>query len=214
MTNEVKVRRYDSSGRQAAAADRRRRILDAAAELFRRDGYGATTVAAVAREAGVAPDTVYASVGPKPRLFRELVELALSGVEHPVAGEERDYAVRMRAEPDAVAKLAVYAEAVTALQGRLAPLVLVLREAGATHPELGQMWQEISERRARNMRHLAADLATTGALRGDLSLDEVADVVWTMNGAEYYGLLVLDRGWTPERFARWLQDAWCRLLLA
>jgi AcrR family transcriptional regulator len=213
MTNEVKVRRYDSSGRQAAAADRRRRILDAAAELFRRDGYGATTVAAVAREAGVAPDTVYASVGPKPRLFRELVELALSGVEHPVAGEERDYAVRMRAEPDAVAKLAVYAEAVTALQGRLAPLVLVLREAGATHPELGQMWQEISERRARNMRHLAADLATTGALRGDLSLDEVADVVWTMNGAEYYGLLVLDRGWTPERFARWLQDAWCRLLL-
>jgi AcrR family transcriptional regulator len=213
MTDEVKTRRYDSSRRQTAAAERRRRILEAASVLFRTDGYGATTVAAIAERAGVAPDTVYASVGPKPRLFRELVEMALSGTTHPVEGQDRDYAVRMRAEPSAAAKLAVYAEAVTALQGRVAPLFLVLREAAAAHPELDTMWRGITERRARNMRMLAADLAQTGALRPDLTVDEVADVVWTMNSSEYYAMLVLDRGWTPERFARWLHDAWCRLLL-
>src|SRR3954452_21063001 len=111
MTEDVKTRRYDSSRRQAAAAERRQRILDAASALFRSDGYGATSVAAIARRAGVAPDTVYASVGPKPRLFRELVEVAISGTAHPVEGRDRDYAVRMRTEPDAAARLGIYADA-------------------------------------------------------------------------------------------------------
>lgn len=64
------------------------------------------------------------------------------------------------------------------------------------------------------MRLLAADLVSTAQVRTDLSLDEVADIVWTMNSAEYYAMLVLERGWTPERFRTWLLDAWVRLLLA
>src|SRR3954447_8395740 len=91
-------------------------------ESFENVSDRATSVAAIARQAGVAPDTVYASVGPKPRLFRELVEVAISGTAHPVEGRDRDYVVRMQAEPEAAAKLAVYAEAVTTLQGRVAPL--------------------------------------------------------------------------------------------
>lgn len=214
MAEKVKARRYDASGRQAGAAKTRRRILAAASEQFQSAGYAGTTVAAVARQAGVSVDTVYAAVGPKPALFRELVELALSGTGQPVEGRDRDYAVRMRAEPDARRKLAIYADAVTALQGRVAPLFLVLREAASAHPELARVWQEITERRAANMRLLAADLAGTGALRDDLTLDEVADVVWATNGSEHYAMLVLDRGWSTERFRWWLLDAWCRLLLA
>lgn len=207
-------RRYDATSRQQAAARTRKRILAAARELFVADGYAATTVGAIAQRAAVAADTVYAAVGPKAALFRELIEQALSGTDGPVAGEHREYAVRMRAEPDAAAKLAIYAAAVTELQGRLAPLFLVLREAAAAQQDLNELWREITERRARNMRRLAADLISTGAVRTDLSLDEVADVIWTMNSAEYYALLVLERGWPPARFAEWLRDAWCRLLLA
>jgi AcrR family transcriptional regulator len=214
MTEDVKTRRYDSGRRRAAAAETRARVLEAASALFRADGYATTTVAAIAGRAQVAPDTVYASVGTKPALFRLLVETALSGTDEPVDGRDRDYAVRMRAEPDASTKLAIYAEAVTALQARVAPLFLVLREAASAHGELTQLWEEITARRARNMRELAADLAVTGALRPDLSLDEVADVVWTTNSPEHYAMLVLDRGWSPERFAWWLHDSWCRLLLA
>lgn len=215
MPGDVKQqrRKYDASRRQAAAAETRRRVLDAARTLFHADGYAATTVAAIADRAGVAADTVYATVGPKPVLFRELIETALSGTDRPVEGRDREYALRMRAEPDASRKLAIYAAAVTELQGRLAPLFLVLREAAAGQQELNRLWREITERRARNMRMLAADLASTGALRADLTVDEVADVIWTMNSAEYYALLVLDRGWSPQRFEQWLHDAWCRLLL-
>lgn len=213
MADQVKPRRYDATRRQAAAAQTRQRILDAASDLFRAGGYARTTVAAIAQRAQVAPDTVYATVGPKPMLFRELIELALSGSDRPVAGRDRDYAVRMRAEPDAAAKLAIYARAVADLQARLAPLFLVLREAAGADAALAALWREITARRARNMRHLAADLVATGAIRADLTLDEVADIIWTMNSSEYYALLVLDRGWEPTRFARWLHDAWCRLLL-
>ena len=214
MPEDVKTRHYDVSRRRAAAAQTRQRILESAGALFREGGYTGTTITAIAERAHVAPDTVYATVGPKPALFRELIETALSGTDRAVEGRDRDYAVRMRAEPDARRKLAIYAEAVTALQGRLAPLFLVLREAAAAHPELGRLWQEITERRSRNMRQLAADVAVSGSLREDLSLDEVADIIWTMNSSEYYAMLVLDRAWTPERFSTWLHDAWCRLLLA
>lgn len=207
-------RRYDASRRRRAAAVTRKRIMEAARTLFIRDGYAATPVSAIAARAGVSPDTVYAAVGTKPAVFRELIELALSGGEEVVPGPDRDYAVRMRAEPDVVGKLAIYAEAVTAIQLRLAPLFVALRHASATDEQLAVLWAEISQRRARNMRLLAADLAETGRIRPDLTQDEVADVIWTMNSAEFFSQLVYERGWTADRFQEWLVDAWSRLLLS
>ncbi|EON34276.1 putative transcriptional regulator, TetR family protein [Gordonia terrae C-6] len=208
------TRRYDTSRRRAAAAQTRSRILDTARGLFLSQGYAATTVAAIARGAAVSPDTVYTVVGRKPAVFRELIELALSGTDQPVPGAQRDYVARMLAEDDARRKLAIYAHAVTAIQGRLAPLFLVLRDAAALDTDLRDLWEEITERRAENMRRLAADLASTGATRTDLTVEEIADIVWTMNSSEYYSMLVTDRGWTPDRFSNWLHDAWCRLLLS
>ena len=63
------------------------------------------------------------------------------------------------------------------------------------------------------MRLFAADLRATGELRADLSDDDVADIVWSLNGPEYYALVVHQRGWSIEKFAAWLADAWARLLL-
>ena len=64
------------------------------------------------------------------------------------------------------------------------------------------------------MRLLADALIETGRMRSDLTRDEIADVMWTLNSSEYYALLVIDRGWPPARFTQWLLDAWTRLLLA
>ena len=100
------------------------------------------------------------------------------------------------------------------IQPRLAPVYLALRDAAATDPDSAATWREISERRARNMRAFAADLRATGELRTDLSDDDIADIVWSMNGPEYWTLLVTDRGWSPEQFGRHLTDAWQRLFLA
>lgn len=177
-------------------------------------GYVATTVADVARHARVAVDTVYATVGRKPALLREVLETALSGTDAVVPAQQRDYVKRTRQAATAADKITAYVDGLVQLQGRLAPVFLAVRDAGAIDPESAAEWQRIAERRARNMRMFAADLRTTGELRDDLSDDEVADIIWSMNGPEYWRLLVVERGWAPEVFGTHLVDAWTRILLS
>lgn len=212
MSTPVK-RTYRSARREEAARRTREAIVAAALRRFVAQGYVATTMAAIAEDAGVALDTVYAAVGTKPVLFRLLIERAISGSEGPVPADERDYVQAIHAAPDARRKLEIYAAAVRRTQEGLAPLFLVLQSAASVDSELAALWVEIAERRAGNMRRFAAELAATGALRADLPLDEVSDIIWSMNASEYYVLLVHTRGWSPERFERWLLDAWTRLLL-
>ena len=167
----------------------------------------------MAAEAGVALDTIYAVVGRKPKLFRLLIETAISGADAPVPAIERDYVAAIRAEKQALRKLELYAQAMRAIHGRLAPLIRVLQLAASADPELAAVWSEISERRATNMRLFVADLASTVALRDDLLQTEAADVIWATNSPELYLMLVHERGWHPDRYATWLADAWRRLLL-
>ncbi len=210
---KVKGRTYNASFRRAQSAETRRRILEAARTLMLESGYRATTIAAVAARAGVNVDTVYALVGRKPVLLRELIEQSISGTDHPVAAEQREYVKAIKAEPDPAKKLAIYAGAVRHIQERMAPLFLALRDAASTDPEAQQVWQEIGERRAANMRHLIRDVRDAGGLRPGLTVDDAADMVWALNSPELFVLLTVDRGWSPPRFETWLAATWCRLLL-
>ncbi len=205
-------RRYDATKRREAAARTRRAILDAALELFSTRGYTATSMSAIAARAGVALDTVYASVGRKPQLARLLIETAISGTTEAVSAEDRDYVQAILAAPDAETKIEIYASAMRMIAGRLAPVLAILQQAAAAAPELTVLWREISERRAANMRRFVADLAAVATLRTDL--DEAADIVWATNAPELYQLLIGQRGWTPERYERFLADTWRRVLLA
>jgi AcrR family transcriptional regulator len=205
-------RSYDNENRRAQSDATRRRILDAARELVTTKGYRATTIAEIARRSSVHVDTVYALIGRKPEILRELIELAISGADIPLAPEERDYVQGMQAERDPAERLAIYAAAVRAIQERMAPLLLALRDAGSTEPDAEAVWQQISRRRATNMRRLVADLGD-GALRDGVTVDEAADVIWATASSELFVLMTEDRGWSAARFERWLHDTWCRLLL-
>ncbi|HEX9539702.1 MAG TPA: TetR family transcriptional regulator [Streptosporangiaceae bacterium] len=205
-------RRYDASKRRQAATRTRTAILDAALELFAGQGYAATPMTAIAEHAGVALDTVYASVGRKPQLARLLIETAISGSSQAVPAEERDYVRAIQAAPDAETKIAIYASAMRMIAGRLAPVLSILQQAAPAEPELAALWREIAERRAANMRRFVADLAAVAPLRVDL--DEAADIAWATNAPELYQLLAGQRGWSPERYEHFLADAWRRLLLA
>ncbi len=211
MPGPVK-RRYDATGRREAAARTRAAILDAARELFTERGYAATPMTAIADRAGVALDTVYAAAGRKPELARLLIETAISGTGQAVPAEQRDYVTAIRAAPDAETKIAIYAAAVTAIAPRLALVLGIIQQAAYAEPELARLWNEIAERRAANMRRFVADLATVAQLR--LDLDQAADIVWATNATEIYQLLVGQRGWSPQRYERFLADTWHRLLLA
>jgi AcrR family transcriptional regulator len=213
MAKPATRRSYDVAGRQAQSAETRRRIVDATRALMLERGYRATTIAAIAAAAAVNADTVYALVGRKPMLLRELIEQAVSGTDHAVVAEEREHIKAILAEPDPAKKLARYAKVMRDTHARMAPLFLALRDASSTEPEAKEVWQDISDRRAANMRKLVGDIRDTGRLRAGLSIADAADTVWVMNSPEVYVLLTVDRGWTALRYERWLADSWCRLLL-
>lgn len=210
---QVKRRPYDSSGRRSASRETRNRILECARAVIVDRGYRATTIAQIAELANVNADTIYELVGRKPVILRELIERAISGEDRAVAAEEREYVRNLRAEPDPVAKLRIYAAAVAAIQPRLAPLFLALSDAASTDREARAVWDEISARRYRNMRKLARNLESTGRMRGDVSISQAADVLWATNSSEFYVQLVVARGWSSRRFSSWLAETWCRLLL-
>jgi len=204
-------RRYDATRRRQAAARTRAAILDAARELFTERGYTATPMTAIAERAGVALDTVYASAGRKPDLARLLIETAISGTDQAVPAERRDYVKAVQAATDADTKIAIFAEAVTAIAPRLALVLSIIQQAAPAEPDLAALWAEIAERRAANMRRFVANLATVAPLR--LDPGQAADIIWATNAAETYQLLVGQRGWTPQQYQAFLTDTWTRLLL-
>ena len=206
-------RSYDTAQRRLQSAASRQRIVDEARKLFLIQGYRTTTIADIADAAGVNPDTVYRLVGRKPIVLRELIEQALSGTDHAVAGADRSHVRAMATEPDPVVKLEIYAAAIRDTHARLAPLFVALRDASSTEPEAEQVWKEIAERRAANMRRLVRDVRSATTTRYATTTTEAADTAWALNSAELYVMLTVERGWTPQRYERWLARSLGRLLL-
>lgn len=212
MESVKRSRSYDASRRRAAAERTRLTILAAARELFAEGGYGATSVQAVADRAQVALDTVYATVGRKPQLLLAVHDMVLAEGPAPVPAEERDYVRAVRDAPTAAAKLRTYAAAMARLLPDTVPIMVALREAGATDASCAEQYRRISERRAANMRLLAADLRHTGELREDLTDDLVADLIWSLNSPEWF-TLITSRGRSSVEYGELLADLLCRTLL-
>jgi AcrR family transcriptional regulator len=212
VTEQVKRRRYDSSGRRAEAEQTKLRVLRAARGLFAARGYAGTSVADIARAAGVSVDTLYASVGRKPQLLLAVHDMELAGGDVPVDAEQRPYVIRIREAATASDKIAIYAQALADVLPRTVPLLDALREAGRVDPECREVWQTVNDRRAANMRRFAADLRSTGELREELRDEEIADVVWSMTGPDFY-LLMRSRGRTPQQYAALVRDVWTRTFL-
>lgn len=207
-------RAYRSELREDQARRTRAAILVAAHALFATKGYAATTVAAIAKDAGVAVDTVYAAVGSKPQLLRTLIETAVSGASRPLPPEQRAWVQEIQAVPTAREKLQLYARTVREIHDRMGPLLVALRDAAAHSHELAELASTLRTRSATNMRLFAREVASTGELRPGLTVDEMADVVWAMKSAEFYSLLIWERDWTPEQYEAWLGDSWARLFIS
>ena len=198
-------RRYDSKRRRAAADLTRRRVLEAAERAFLSAGYAATTIAGIAAEAQVSPDTIYKTFGGKPGLVRALYEDAIAG-RAAVPAEERSDAIQ-REESDPRAILRAFGAFSAELSPRGAPLALLVRAAAAADPELEQLRRDIADSRFRRMTLNARRLKDAGHLRDGLSVQWVASVMWTYSSPELYELLVLERGLTPAEYGEFLSEA-------
>ena len=197
-------RRYDSSGRRAQARRNREAILDAAERQFLADGYAQTTVAAVATEAGVSIETVYKGFGGKSGLVRALFERGLTG-RGPVPAYQRSDEMRAH-ETDPVTIMRNWGVLTTEVAALVTPIRLLMRSAAVTDPDMRKLLDDSDAERLTRMRHHADYLAEHGYLREDVTVAEATDILWTCSSVEIYELLVLQRRWSPDRFARFIAD--------
>jgi AcrR family transcriptional regulator len=216
MSEDVKPRRrYNATRRQAQAAQTRQEILDAAHQRFLERGYAGATLAAIAQAAGVVVETIYRAYDSKAELFKAVVRAAVAGganrVQVPV--EQRPAIAAVIAEPDPHRQLELYAATQPGIHARAGPLLRVLIGAAATDPELAELWAEIEDERLNGLGRFAGLLADRGVLRPGLSVEEARDLLWTLNSLAVHDLLVLQRGWSPERYRDWLAAALARELL-
>jgi AcrR family transcriptional regulator len=206
MAGKVKrPRRYDSTRRREAAHRRHGAIVDAARHLFLRDGFRATTIAKIATHAGVSEETVYKTFRNKVALVRAIRDKALAGAG-PVHAERRSDRMQAR-ERDPRAIVRQWGALTTEVAPAVAPVLLLVRDAAASDPELAGLQDEMDAARLTRMTHNARTLLKGGHLRKGMTLDAAADVLWTYSSPELYELLVIRRRWPVERYGRFVADS-------
>ncbi len=204
-------RRYHSPRRAEQARQTRAAVADAALRLFLRDGYAATTIAAVAGAARVSVETIYKAFDGKPGLVRAICDRALTG-EGPVPAETRSDELQAT-EPDPREIIRGWGELTAEVAPRVSPIALLLRAAEAADPEVAGLRAELDGSRLRRMTRNARNLAEAGHLREGITVEHAGEVMWTYSSPELYELLVLRRGWAPGRYGAFIADAMIAALL-
>jgi AcrR family transcriptional regulator len=213
MAKTVKTRSYNSPRRREQAAATRTQILEAAQRLFEGQGYAATTMAAIAAEAGVAVKTVYLAFETKSGVLRALWNLLLRGDQGDTPVAERDWYREVAEEPDPERRLRLNARNSRAVKTRIAGVLRVIRNGAPVDPDVEALWNRIETDFHANQRVIVEPLAAKKALKRGLDVDRATDILWTLNHPDVWHLLVGERGWTPEQFERWLADTACDQLL-
>jgi len=204
---------YTSPLRNDQARATHRAIVDAAAELFQRNGYAATTIDAIAAAAGVSRKTVFASGGSKFTLLKDAFDWSLVGDDEPISMADREPVQRIVATTDPMKAVRLWVEMITETATRVAPTGAVLMAAAQVDADAAAMLRTSDGHRLEGARAFVNHLASIGGLRQGLDRAEAADLCWLAMDPGPYQRLVIERGWSPSRYQRWLTAAVSRELL-
>jgi AcrR family transcriptional regulator len=206
-------RPYRSTLRADQARLTRDRILAAAEELFLSDGYGTATIAQVARRAGVAADTVYATFGSKRGILKALMDARVAGDTAQVPLLDRPDIKATEAEPDREQRAELAADGIAAIHERARRIDDLMLSAAGSDPEIAALRSDIQQRqRLAGMRYALAAIKGADPLRAGLDDGEATDILWALTGPDMHRLLRDQRQGTADRYRRWLADAIQRLL--
>ena len=193
------IRRDQARTRLARAA-----VVEAARNLFLERGYGATTMEAISERADVPPATVYRLFSSKHGILKALFDVSIVGDHEDVPMSERPQVRSLLDRPDPEAQLAGFVRITVQVNERIAPLYRILVSAAGTDPDAAAQLDELTRQRQQGQRAIARALARAGALRAELRERDAADLIHALLSPELYRLLVVDRRWSTDRYAKWL----------
>ena len=202
------VRRDQARTRLARAA-----VVGAARTLFLERGYGATTIDAISELADVPAATVYRLFSSKHGILKALLDASIVGDDENVPMADRPQVRTLLAERDPRELLAGFVAITAQVNARVAPLYRVLVSAAGTDPDAAALLDTLTAQRQQGQRLVARALARAGALRPEVRERDAADIIHALLSPELYRLLVIDRGWKPERYQPWLAQTLADQLL-
>jgi AcrR family transcriptional regulator len=205
---ERKKRSYKSLTRQRQASETRRRIVEATRELLDTEGYAGMTVEAVARQAEVSVQTVYAVFGSKTGILAELLNQTTFGADY------EDTVRKTLEEKDPETRLRGAARIARQIHDARRAGFDLLRGAGVVAPELARLEQERERIRYERQEQMVASLRGAKRLRPELNTRTARDIFWALTGSDVYRMLVRERGWSSQKYQDWLADTLVRSLLS
>ena len=213
MPQEKAKRSYRSTRRQEQARETRRQIIAAAQGLFFENGYAGTSIEAIAKAAGVAPETIYAAFGSKLAVLTALVDVSIVGDDLPIPLLERPEVRAAQDLMDQGALLRKFAADIARIMQRMGPIFALLRATAPSEPEIAAILERLYQERLQGMGYLVANLQRMGSLRPELTPGQAAETVWAVSSAEVFDLFTVHRGWSEEQYQQWLEQTLLRLLL-
>jgi AcrR family transcriptional regulator len=188
-------------------------VLDAAGRLFREKGWGATTIAAVARAAKVSPETIYARFGNKKTIAHQLIVRAMRGDDQQTPFMQQARRANIEKMSDGGALIDGFSADVSGLLTQVAPILAVIRSAAERDAEMAELYADLHQTRRRNLRGVILALERLGALRRGLDVEAATDSLWSLVSPELWLLRIEQCGATPESNREWLRASLRRLLL-
>lgn len=177
--------------------------MRAAGALFAQQGYGATTMQAIAEAAGVSLVTV-SSTGSKATLLMASLDQAVAGISRTSAAELAE--MPMATADDLRRLLGLVAEDAAEIHSRSARLLPVLREAAATDAELGGRHDELVQGIRQEARAFAATLHGRLPWLAEEDPLRLADTIWALTHPDLHRALLDEAAWSSAQYRTWLQD--------
>jgi AcrR family transcriptional regulator len=199
---------------QARTRLARRAVIDAARTLFLERGYGATTIDAISALSDVPPATVYRLFSSKRGILKALLDISIGGDNDAVPMADRPPVRSLLADPNPKNMVAGFVGIAAQVNSRTAAIYRILVSAAASDPDAATLLDDLTRQRQEGQGRVARALARAHALRPTLRERDAGDIIHALVSPEVYGLLVVDRGWPPERYETWLTETLVDQLLA
>jgi len=209
-----KKRQYDSSRRKAQSLETQMQIVETARSLFIGRGYAGTSIERIAREAKVAPETIYSIFGNKKSILTKVVDVSVVGDGEPIPLLARAQIREVESEKDQRRQIQMFANRIQLIMSRVAPLFTVMRGAAMTEAEIATILKKYLDSRMQGMSYFIDCLLANGPLRKNLDKRTAVETTWALTSAEVYNLFMNDRGWSTEEYEFWLTETLTRLLLS
>lgn len=194
----------EGAARQARTRRTRSAVAEAARTLFVERGYAATTIEAISDLSDTPQATVYRLFSSKLGILKAVLDVSIGGDDAAVAMADRPQVRVLLSDEDPKNQLAGFAALLREIMARVGPVHRILADAARSDEDAASLLAEIARQRQEGQHRIARSLARSGALRSGLRERDAADIIHALASPEVYGLLVSDRGWSGERYEKWL----------